>query len=257
MQPALPCPARPVDSALVLLSGGQDSVTCLLLALHEQTGIGRVEAVSFDYGQRHAVELEQAAALCMDLGVPHHVLPAPGLGGGSALTDGGDVDGVSPGDPNLPASFVPGRNALFFTMAGALAYRRGLACLVSGVCQTDYSGYPDCRAPFVRAQEHALTLALDRHIPIWTPLMHRSKAETWKLAADLGTVRGLDAFDTVRLRSHTDYNGNRDELHPWGYGSLDNAASRIRAKGYEEAVRNGWVPECGDAASLPNTLSHE
>ena len=146
-----------------------------------------------------------------------------------------------PSPPTSPRRFVPGRNALFLTAAGSLAFTRGIHDLVGGMCQTDYSGYPDCRLGFVEAQARALSLALDAEVRIHTPLMHLTKAETWKLAADLGTVRGLDVLETVREMSHTDYHGDRSERHAWGYGKLDNPASVLRAKGYAEAEANGWV----------------
>ena len=138
---------------------------------------------------------------------------------------------------------MPGRNALFLTAAASLGFTRGIADLVGGMCQTDYSGYPDCRLDFVESQAQTLSLALDTDLRIHTPLMHLTKAETWKLAADLGTVRGLDVLETVREMSHTDYHGDRTQRHAWGYGRLDNPASVLRAKGHAEAVAKGWVPD--------------
>ena len=223
--------------ALVLFSGGQDSTTCLFWALARWEG---VRAVAFDYGQRHAVEIEQARAIAEDAGVPFEVVPLDGALGGSALTDGGETDAPHPLAPDLPASFVPGRNALFLTLAASRAYLTETRDLVTGVCQTDYSGYPDCRLDFIHAQERALSLALDAPLRIHTPLMHLTKAETWKLAADLGTVRGMDVLETVRARSHTDYHGDRTP-NEWGAGRLDNPASVLRAKGWEEAKAKGWV----------------
>lgn len=240
-------------SALVLFSGGQDSTTCLFWALHPDReqfgGFVRVEAVAFHYGQRHAVELEQARQIAEATDVPFTVLDLSGLLSGSALLDdeAADTNVAHTLAPDLPASFVPGRNALFLTTAASLAFTRGMADddgrldLVGGMCQTDYSGYPDCRLDFVDAQARALSLALDAEVRIHTPLMHLTKAETWKLAADLGTVRGLDVLETVREMSHTDYHGDRTERHAWGYGKLDNPASVLRARGYEEAAAKGWV----------------
>ena len=231
------------SSALVLFSGGQDSTTCLFWAKHPDFGgFARVEALGFRYGQKHAVELEQAQRIADLAGVPFTVLDLTGLLSGSALTEH-DKDVSAPHEraPDLPASFVPGRNALFLAVAASVGYTRAITDLVGGMCQTDFSGYPDCRLDFVEAQQRALGLALDADLRIHTPLMHRTKAETWKLAADLGTVDGVDVLDTVRDLSHTDYNGDRSERHAWGYGRLDNPASILRAKGYEEAEAKGWV----------------
>lgn len=238
----------PDRAALVLFSGGQDSTTCLFWALAPAPlggGFDRVEAVAFRYGQRHDVELRQAEAIAALAGVPLTVRSLDGLLGGSALTDGGDTNAPHPLAPDLPASFVPGRNALFLAAAAGLAFTRGIGTLVGGMCQTDASGYPDCRADFVEAMQHALALALGAPLAITAPLLTRTKAETWKLAADLGTVRGVDVLEAVRELSHTDYHGDRSERHPWGYGRLDNPASRLRAEAYAEAVRRGWLPDAG------------
>ena len=226
-----------VNPALVLFSGGQDSTTCLFWARHPDFGaFARVEAVGFDYGQKHAVELEQARLIAERADVPFHVVDVRGMLSGSALTEHEkDVAGPHERAPHLPASFVPGRNALFLTLAASHAYTRGIRDLVGGMCQTDYSGYPDCRRVFIDSQQTTLSLALDTDVRIHTPLMYLTKAETWKLAADLG------ALDVVRELSHTDYNGDRSERHEWGYGRLDNPASVLRAKGYEEAKAKGWV----------------
>ncbi|MEO0557793.1 MAG: 7-cyano-7-deazaguanine synthase QueC [Bacteroidota bacterium] len=226
------------DSALVLFSGGQDSTTCLFWALKH---VARVEAVGFDYGQTHGVELAQAQKIADAAGVPFVVQDLTGLLGGSALVEGGDTNAAHALAPDLPASFVPGRNALFLTLAASHGFLRDIHDLVGGMCQTDYSGYPDCRLDFVESQQRTLELALDAPLRIHTPLMHLTKAETWKLARDLGTVRGLDVLETVREMSHTDYHGDRSERHAWGYGKLDNPASVLRAKGYAEAEAKGWV----------------
>ena len=239
-----------MPSALVLLSGGQDSTTCLFWALARPPlggGFDRVEALGFDYGQRHAVELEQARTVADLAGVPFHVADLTGLLRSSALLadELGDTNAEHPLAPSLPASFVPGRNALFLTAAASYGFVRGITDLVGGMCQTDAAGYPDCRGPFVESQARTLSLALDAEVTIWTPLMTRTKAETWKLAADLGTVRGVDVLETVREHTHTDYHGDRTERHAWGYGRLDNPASRLRAEGWTEAVRQGWVSDAG------------
>ena len=227
------------DAAVVLFSGGQDSTTCLFWALEH---FARVEAVAFRYGQKHAVELEQAARIAVMAGVSLRVFDLTGTLSGSALTEhDADVSASHALDPGLPASFVPGRNALFLTVAAAHAYTQGSYDLVGGMCQTDYSGYPDCRRDFVDATEHSLSLALGHRLRIHTPLMWLTKAQTWKLAADLGRVRGVDVLETVRRESHTDYNGDRSTWNDWGYGRLDNPASVLRAKGYEEAREKGWI----------------
>ncbi|HIG75391.1 MAG TPA: 7-cyano-7-deazaguanine synthase QueC [Bacteroidetes bacterium] len=230
--------------ALVLFSGGQDSTTSLFWALSpEGGGFDHVEALAFEYGQRHAVEIAQARQIAEAAGVPFHVADLSGLLGGSALLaeESGDTNAEHALAPGLPASFVPGRNALFLAAAASRAFLTETRDLVTGVCQTDYSGYPDCRLDFIQAQERALALALDAPLRIHTPLMHLTKAETWKLAKDLGTVRGLDVLETVREMSHTDYYGDRTTRHEWGYGRLDNPASVLRAKGWEEAKAKGWV----------------
>ncbi len=236
------------STALVLFSGGQDSTTCLFWALSpDHGGFGRVEAVAFRYGQRHAVEIEQARTIARAAGVPLTVLDLTGLLSGSALlaAEAADTTDAHALAPDLPASFVPGRNALFLTAAASFGFTRGIADLVGGMCQTDYSGYPDCRLDFVESQAQTLSLALGTGLRIWTPLMALTKAETWKLAADLGTVRGQDVLETVREHSHTDYHGDRTQRHDWGYGKLDNPASVLRARGYAEAVSKGWVPDAG------------
>jgi 7-cyano-7-deazaguanine synthase len=225
--------------ALVLFSGGQDSTTCLFWALQ---AFSRVEVLGFQYGQRHAVELEQAARIAEMAGVRFTVLDLSGVLSGSALTESEkDVNAPHERATDLPASFVPGRNALFLTTAASFGYTRGIHDLVGGMCQTDYSGYPDCRIGFIQAQQRTLQLALDADVRIHTPLMYLTKAETWRLAHDLGTVAGHNVLEVVREMSHTDYHGDRSERHDWGYGKLDNPASVLRARGYEEAREKGWI----------------
>lgn len=222
-----------MKTALVLFSGGQDSTTCLYWA--KQT-FDRVEAIGFAYGQKHNVELEQAAYIAQLANVPFTVFDISGTLHGSALTEHDkDVSGAHERNADLPASFVPGRNALFLTLAASHAYNRSIHDLVGGMCQTDYSGYPDCRRVFIDATQTALSLAMDVDFRIHTPLMYLNKAETWKMANDLGVLH------IVREHSHTDYNGNRATYNEWGYGKLDNPASILRAKGYEEAKAKGWV----------------
>lgn len=223
------------SSALVLLSGGQDSTTCLFWAKKQ---FEEVRALGFDYGQKHQVEVEQARVIADKAEVPYDLMGMDGVLSGSALTEHDkDVSAAHERDEDLPASFVPGRNALFLSAAASYAYNRGITDLVGGMCQTDYSGYPDCRRAFIDAMETSLSLALDVDIRIHTPLMYLTKAETWKLAADLGD----DVLEIVRHDSHTDYNGDRSQFNEWGYGKLDNPASKLRAKGYQEAKEQGWV----------------
>jgi 7-cyano-7-deazaguanine synthase len=230
-------------AALVLFSGGQDSTTCLFWALHPAFGgFEHVEAITFRYGQKHAVEVEQARAIAALAGVRLTEMDLAGLLSGSALTEhDADVNAPHALAPDLPASFVPGRNAVFLSVAASHAYTRGIADLVGGMCETDAAGYPDCRRAFVDSLAGTMSLALDRPVRVHTPLIARSKAQTWKLARDLGAVRGADVLEVVREMSHTDYNGDRSERHAWGYGRLDNPASRLRAAGYAEAEAKGWV----------------
>jgi 7-cyano-7-deazaguanine synthase len=220
-------------AALVLFSGGQDSTTCLYWAKRQ---FGRVEALGFRYGQKHEVELRQAALIADKAGVPFRIMDLSGLLHGSALLEHDkDVSAQHERNENLPASFVPGRNAVFLTVACSYAYSREISDLVGGMCQTDYSGYPDCRRVFVDALQTTMSLALETDLRIHTPLMYLTKAQTWKLAYDLGVL------DVVRDLSHTDYNGDRTTYNEWGYGKLDNPASVLRANGYQEAKEKGWL----------------
>jgi 7-cyano-7-deazaguanine synthase len=223
-------------SALVLFSGGQDSATCLADALSRYS---RVETVGFDYGQRHSVELacrtrflaairDRFPAWGERLG-PDHMLDASVLKslGESAMTDDVAIETTAAG---LPSTFVPGRNLLFFTLAGALAYRRGIDVLVGGMCETDYSGYPDCRAATLAAQEQTLQLGLDSAVRIATPLMYIDKAETWAMAERLG---GQALVDLVTEETHTCYLGDRTHRHDWGYGCGTCPACELRASGWQ------------------------
>ena len=223
-------------SALVLFSGGQDSATCLADALSRYS---RVETVGFDYGQRHRVELtcrtrflemirDRFPAWGERLG-PDHMLDASVLKslGDSAMTDDVAIETTAAG---LPSTFVPGRNLLFFTLAGALAYRRGIDVLVGGMCETDYSGYPDCRAATLAAQEQTLQLGLDSAVRIATPLMYIDKAETWAMAERLG---GQALVDLVTEETHTCYLGDRTHRHDWGYGCGTCPACELRASGWQ------------------------
>lgn len=221
------------DAALVLFSGGQDSTTCLYWA---KSRFSRVETIGFDYGQKHSIELDQARAIADGADVPFTVFDIRGTLHGSALTEHKkDVAGQHERSNDLPASFVPGRNALFLTLAAGHAYNQEISDLVGGMCQTDYSGYPDCRRVFVESMTTSLSLAMEMDFRIHTPLMYLTKAETWRMAAE------LDILEIVREMTHTDYNGDRTTLNEWGYGKLDNPASILRANGYEEAKAKGWI----------------
>lgn len=224
-------------AALVLFSGGQDSTVCLAWALARYE---RIETVGFDYGQRHDVELacrkrvrERVASEFPQwsgrLGEDHEIdMPALGALSETALTR--DVE-ISMLDNGLPNTFVPGRNLLFFTYAAALGYRRGLYTLVGGMCETDYSGYPDCRKETLDALEKAIRLGTDADFVLETPLMHLSKAQTWDLADDLGGGR---LVDLIIEDTHSCYMGERGKSHDWGYGCGECPACKLRAKGYME-----------------------
>ena len=223
-------------SALVLFSGGQDSTTCLAHAL---TRYERVETVAFDYRQRHSVELEarlavlgamreQFPAWATKLG-EDHLLDLAVLGQVSETSLTRDM-AFKMEQGGLPNTFVPGRNLLFLTLAAALAYRRGLEVIVTGVCETDYSGYPDCRDDTMKAMQLALSLGMDRRLLIETPLMWIDKADTWALAEQLG---GKALVDLIVEHSHTCYLGDREHRHAWGWGCGSCPACELRARGYE------------------------
>lgn len=224
-------------SALVLFSGGQDSATCLAWALGRYA---RVETVGFDYGQRHAVEMAarvrvrdgMAAALpaFADRLGPDHVVDLTGFGaiGDTALTTDRAIE---IGARGLPTTFVPGRNMVFLSVAAALADRRGLDALVGGMCETDFSGYPDCRRDTIEAMSRALTLGLDKPVPIETPLMALTKAQTWALADRIG---GAPLVDLIVEESHTCYRGDRAHRLAWGYGCGECPACDLRAAGWAD-----------------------
>ena len=224
-------------SALVLFSGGQDSTVCLAWALERHA---RVETVGFDYGQRHGVEMIQRLKVLEGIaGVrpgwaerlgEDQVLDLRSFGAvaASALTDDRAIETTERG---LPSTFVPGRNLAFFIYAAALADRRGADVLVGGMGEADFSGYPDCRRATMDAMEQALRLGMERPFAILTPLMHRSKAETWALAQEIG---GNALVALTVNESHTCYNGVREVLHPWGYGCAECPACELRARGWDE-----------------------
>jgi 7-cyano-7-deazaguanine synthase len=225
------------QTALVLFSGGQDSTTCLAWALAR---FGHVETLGFDYGQRHAIELacrdrlvDGLRALRADWAArlgESHTLKIPTLAeiSDTALTR--DV-AIAIGADGLPNTFVPGRNLVFLTFAAALAYRRGIAHVIGGMCETDYSGYPDCRDETIRALNTALNLGMAKRFDLHTPLMWLDKKATWQLAHELG---GTPLVDLIREHSHTCYLGERGMRHDWGFGCGECPACVLRAKGWRE-----------------------
>jgi len=224
------------QKALVLFSGGQDSATALAWAL---TRYGAVETVGFAYGQRHAIELlarqrvrAAIAARFPDWAArlgPDHLIDIEAFGaiGETAMTED---KAIEVGEGGLPSTFVPGRNLVFFVYAAALADRRELGVLVGGMCETDYSGYPDCRRDTLDAMQSALNLGMAQDFRIETPLMRLTKAQTWALADDLG---GQALVDIILEESHTCYLGVRDH-HPWGRGCGACPACELRARGFAE-----------------------
>ncbi|MES2941116.1 MAG: 7-cyano-7-deazaguanine synthase QueC [Pseudomonadota bacterium] len=227
---------RRSERALVLHSGGQDSTTCLAWALAR---FAHVETVGFDYGQRHKVELQARQNVIASLrnAFPQwgerlgadHLLDLGVLGAISdtALTSDAEIAMTEAG---LPNTFVPGRNLMFLTLAAALAYRRGLTALVGGMCETDFSGYPDCRDDTIKAQQVAVSLGMGRRFVFETPLMWLDKAQTWELAHRLG---GDALVDIVVNDSHTCYLGDRTVKHAWGYGCGSCPACALRRAGFE------------------------
>lgn len=226
--------------ALVLFSGGQDSTTCLAWALERYE---HVETIGFDYGQRHRIELECRLNVLREIRnrFPNwarrlgedHVLDLKLLGqiSDTAMTAEKTIEFEKNG---LPNTFVPGRNLLFLTFAATIAYRRGLTVLVGGMCETDYSGYPDCRDNTLKATQVALSLGMDAPVIIETPLMWLNKAQTWRLAEDLGN---RDFVSLIQEESHTCYLGTRQQKHEWGYGCGTCPACELRKTGYEQYIQ--------------------
>ncbi|MCT8964995.1 7-cyano-7-deazaguanine synthase QueC [Pseudomonas veronii] len=226
--------------ALVLFSGGQDSTTCLAWALERYE---HVETIGFDYGQRHRIELECRLNILQEVRnrFPNwakrlgedHVLDLKLLGqiSDTAMTAEKTIEFEKNG---LPNTFVPGRNLLFLTFAATIAYRRGLTVLVGGMCETDYSGYPDCRDNTLKATQVALSLGMDAPVIIETPLMWLNKAQTWRLAEDLGN---RDFVSLIQEESHTCYLGIRQQKHEWGYGCGTCPACELRKTGYEQYIQ--------------------
>jgi len=227
------------DRAIVLFSGGQDSATCLAWALDR---FSHVETLGFDYGQRHSVEMECRDALRADMGLarpewasrlgPDHRLNLGVLGALSetALTRESEIELSSSG---LPSTFVPGRNLIFLNFAAALGVRRNARHIVTGVCETDYSGYPDCRDDTMKAAQVMLNLGMEQRFVIHTPLMWRDKAQTWTLAEELG---GVTLVEAINRHSHSCYLGDRTHAHEWGYGCGTCPACELRANGWAAYV---------------------
>ncbi len=243
-------------TALVLFSGGQDSTTCLALALSKYE---RVETIAFDYRQRHSVELQARLAVLAEFNTQFpawasklgedHLLDLAVLGHVSETSLTRDT-AFKMESSGLPNTFVPGRNLLFLTLAAALAYRRGLDVIVTGVCETDFSGYPDCRDDTMKAMQLALSLGMDKRFLIETPLMWIDKAATWQMAFDLGEKAekienseggGQALVDLIVEHTHTCYLGDREHRHAWGYGCGTCPACELRA--------NGWMKWRGAAIS--------
>jgi 7-cyano-7-deazaguanine synthase len=234
----------PNSAALVLFSGGQDSTVCLAWALER---FERVETVGFDYGQRHAIELEQRHVILRALKErfarwaeklgEDHIIEMAELGAISetALTREAEIEMTAAG---LPSTFVPGRNLLFFTYAAALGYRRSIHALVGGMCETDYSGYPDCRDETIRALEKSISLGMDRAFTLLTPLMWIGKADTWAMADALG---GETLVEIIVEQTHTCYLGERSARHDWGYGCGICPACALRARGWQQWRRDAAV----------------
>ena len=241
-------PTRPIHTtALVLFSGGQDSTTCLAQALSKYE---QVETVAFDYRQRHSVELQARLNVLREIKAQFpqwahklgqdHLLDLGVLGQVSDTSLTRDV-AFKMEASGLPNTFVPGRNLLFLTLAAALAYRRGLQVLVTGVCETDFSGYPDCRDDTIKAMQLALSLGMDKRFLIETPLMWIDKVGTWVLAHSLG---GQALVDLIVEHTHTCYVGDRQHRHAWGYGCGTCPACELRARGYK-----GYISSRTGAAS--------
>ncbi len=223
--------------ALILFSGGQDSTTCLAYALERYD---HVETIGFDYNQRHRIELDQRAiirdALLRDFPLwrerlgEDHLIRIEALAEISVTAMTHDVAIVAD-ERGLPNTFVPGRNLMFLTLAGALAYRRGLSHIVAGMCETDFSGYPDCRDDTIKAMQLALNLGMDARFHVETPLMWLDKADTWRLAEQIG---GKALIAIINADTHTCYLGARGVRHEWGYGCGACPACELRAKGWRE-----------------------
>jgi len=219
-----------MSSALVVFSGGQDSTTCLAWA---QNRYDHVETITFDYQQKHSIEIEQAKKIAKLVNVSNYIFIIDIFAqlADSALLEVNkeqDINASHHARPNLPASFVPNRNAIFFAIAHAYAQKQGLNHIITGINQTDYSGYPDCREPFVKSLEESLNMGSESNIEFKYPLINLTKAETFQMAKDEGVL------DLVLEESHTCYNGDRSVKHEWGYGCGNCPACELRKRGWNE-----------------------
>jgi len=218
--------------AVILLSGGQDSTTCLFWA---KKRFEEVYAIGFDYGQMHIKELKQATKIAKEANVSYKIFDVKNLLAPSSLTKHSNHNKASDINKDLPASFTSGRNILFISIAASYAASKGINNIITGVCQTDYSGYPDCRKTTMDAMQNVLSLGYGNgDYQIHTPLMYLDKAETWKLAKD------LDCLDIIINDTLTDYNGS-ELMNEWGRGVNDNHATELRMKGYYKAKKNNWI----------------
>jgi 7-cyano-7-deazaguanine synthase len=215
--------------ALVIFSGGQDSTACLGWAI-KKWGVESLLALTFDYGQRHRVEIKVAKKIARGLGVENEVFKFDlfsRLGDSALVRSAGGISGKSDG---LPVTFVPGRNIMFLSIASAIAYKKGIANMVVGVSSVDYSGYPDCRPEFISSMRASLVRGLDANVKVHAPILRKTKAETFLLAQRCGVLEEA-------LESHTCYDGIRDKKHPWGYGCGKCPACKLRKKGYGEFLK--------------------
>jgi 7-cyano-7-deazaguanine synthase len=228
----MPSERYSMKQALVLLSGGQDSTTCLYWALSK---FDKVYACGFDYGQTHVKEIEQAKHIANSVGVDYKIFKVRDLLTPSPLTASGNHSETNNTNKDLPAVFTAGRNILFLSIAASYATTINVADIVTGVCQTDYSGFPDCRRTTIDAMQLVLSLGYGAgDYRIHTPLMYLSKAETWRMAKELNCI------DVIINDTLTDYNGDTT-LNEWGMGTNNNPATALRVKGYYEAKQNGWI----------------
>lgn len=221
-----------MTKALIIFSGGQDSTTCLGWAKER---FDYIETITFDYGQKHKVEIAQASKIAKLMGVKNTLLSINAfteLNDSALINSNLDISAHHQHKKNLPASFVPNRNAIFFTLAHAFAQKQDIGHLITGINQTDYSGYPDCRENFVKALETALNLGSEADIKFHYPLMHLTKGETFKLAKKKGIL------EIVVQQSHTCYNGDHESFHDWGYGCGECPACILREKGWEDFIKN-------------------
>lgn len=221
-----------MKKALLLLSGGQDSTTCLYWAKEK---FNYIKAIGFNYGQKHIKELDYARDICRSEKIDFTIIQLNNILSNSALLDyNADININHPSNEKLPNSFVPGRNLIFLSITSTIALNNDIENIIIGVCETDYSGYPDCRKKFIDSIEKSIRLAYDKKIKIHTPLMKLDKAQTWKLAKKLGCI------NIIINKTMSDYNGSIKK-NEWGFGKLDNPASKLRKEGYFKAKSKNWI----------------